>query len=384
MKAASNFAIAPLMIASLGAMPLPLKAQATQTDQAASAPSPWPPQIRAEVPYQPTAFPSEGNQHLFYELYLTNFSQSRIGLGSIEVFDPGRPQSPPLARFAGRDLASIVQTIGGDSDHTTATELPAGSTLVAFFEVKIPDGIPVPRQLAHRIVLDNTAVTVGLFHPGRGPLKILGRPVTGAGWLAADGPGSDPDNHHRRGLFLRDGILTDSRRFAIDWKMVRSGQSWQGNPHLPASYFAFGQPLMAVADAVVIEASDGLPDNPPGHGADFHPAVPVTIDNVGGNHVVLDLGDGQYAHYFHMRAGSLLVKTGDHVRRGQLIGAIGSSGDAREPHLHLEITDAVDTLRGEGLPYVIDHYTAMSDRTDQRDLRNQQLPLDGMVIDFGN
>jgi hypothetical protein len=53
--------------------------------------------------------------------------------------------------------------------------------------------------------------------------------------------------------------------------MVRNGQSWQGNPHLPASYFAYGQPLMAVADAVVIEASDGLPDNPPGHGADFHP-----------------------------------------------------------------------------------------------------------------
>jgi hypothetical protein len=101
MKAASNFVIASLMIASLGAMPLPLKVQATQTDQAASAPSPWPPQIRAEVPYQPTAFPSEGNQHLFYELYLTNFSQSRIGLGSIEVFDPGRPQSPPWLASRG-------------------------------------------------------------------------------------------------------------------------------------------------------------------------------------------------------------------------------------------------------------------------------------------
>lgn len=102
MKAALNFAIAPLMIASLGAMPLPLKAQAPQTDQAASTPSPWPPQIRAEVPYQPIAFPSEGNQHLFYELYLTNFSQSRIGLGSIEVFDPERPQSPPWLALRGR------------------------------------------------------------------------------------------------------------------------------------------------------------------------------------------------------------------------------------------------------------------------------------------
>jgi hypothetical protein len=88
-----------------------------------------------------------------------------------------------LARFAGRDLARIVQTIGSDSDHTTATELPAGSTLVAFFEVKIPDGIPVPRQLAHRIVLDNTAVTVGLSILAGDLLKFWGaRSPEPVGW----------------------------------------------------------------------------------------------------------------------------------------------------------------------------------------------------------
>lgn len=141
-----------------------------------------------------------------------------------------------------------------------------------------------------------------------------------------------------------------SRRFAVDWKIVKDGRSWNGDKHAAVSYFAYGKPLLAVGDALVVRAEDGHPDNPPGHGADFHPAEPVTIDNIAGNHVVLALGDGQYAHYFHMKAGSLRVGPGQRVRKGQVIGMIGSSGDAREPHVHLEITDAPGTLTGQGLP----------------------------------
>jgi murein DD-endopeptidase MepM/ murein hydrolase activator NlpD len=133
----------------------------------------------------------------------------------------------------------------------------------------------------------------------------------------------------------------------------------------------------------VVRAEDGHPDNPAGHGADFHPAEPIRIDNVGGNLIVLDLGDGQYAHYFHLKTGSVRLRVGDHVRKGEVIGAIGASGDAREPHVHLEIIDARGTLAGEGLPYVIDHYSVMDPKTGVRSPRTRQLPLDGMIIDFG-
>ncbi|WP_281252172.1 hypothetical protein [Sphingomonas azotifigens] len=40
-------------------------------------------------------------------------------------------------------------------------------------------------------------------------------------------------------------------------------------------------------------------------------------------------------------------------------------------------------MTGEGLPYVIDHYSVMDPKTGVRSPRTGQLPLNGMIIDFG-
>ena len=116
-----------------------------------------------------------------------------------------------------------------------------------------------------------------------------------------------------------------------------------------------------MADATVVTARDGPPDNVPGHNEQFHPAVPITMDTVGGNSITLDIGGRQFAYYFHLQPGSLRVKVGDHVKEGQIMALIGASGDAREPHLHFEIANSPKALAGEGLPYVIDHYRVKSE-----------------------
>ena len=51
-----------------------------------------------------------------------------------------------------------------------------------------------------------------------------------------------------------------------------------------------------------------LPENIPGHGDAFHPAVPITLETVAGNTITLDLGGGQFAYYMHLQAGSLQRK----------------------------------------------------------------------------
>src|SRR5262249_36514338 len=164
------------------------------------------------------------------------------------------------------------------------------------------------------------------------------------------------DNHHRRGVIILGGQALGSRRFAIDWKQVKDGSSFSGDARDVHSYFCYGKRVLAVDDATVVAARDGLPENIPGHGDAFHPAVPTSLETVAGNTFVLDLGDGQFAHYMPLQTGSLRVKTGDHVRKGQEIARIGASGDAREPHLHFEVTTAPKFAVGEGLPYVIDRY----------------------------
>jgi murein DD-endopeptidase MepM/ murein hydrolase activator NlpD len=119
-----------------------------------------------------------------------------------------------------------------------------------------------------------------------------------------------------------------------------------------------------------------------GRGADFHAAVPISFATVAGNTITLDLGGGQFAYYLHLQPGSLRVRTGDRVRRGQVLARIGNSGDAREPHLHFQITDSSTLLAGEGVPYLIDHYRVESADAAQR-VRRLELPLDGAVLDFG-
>jgi hypothetical protein len=46
------------------------------------------------------------------------------------------------------------------------------------------------------------------------------------------------------------------------------------------SYYSYGKAVLAVADGRVVTARDGLPNNIPGHGESFHPAVPITFDTV--------------------------------------------------------------------------------------------------------
>jgi murein DD-endopeptidase len=50
------------------------------------------------------------------------------------------------------------------------------------------------------------------------------------------------------------------------------------------------------------------------------------------------------------------VRQGDRVRRGQVVGLVGNSGNSTEPHLHFHIADGVSPLGSEGVPYGYDAF----------------------------
>jgi murein DD-endopeptidase MepM/ murein hydrolase activator NlpD len=70
----------------------------------------------------------------------------------------------------------------------------------------------------------------------------------------------------------------------------------------------------------------------------------------------MEIGDGVYAFYAHLQPGSLRVKVGDKVHRGQVLGLLGNSGNSSEPHLHFHICNANSELGCEGLPYAFATY----------------------------
>jgi Peptidase family M23 len=358
--------------------------QPSDNPQAAKQP-PWPLQLEMRVPFDPTAFPSGPHLHLMYELHVTNFMPMPISLSRIEVLDADAANAQPIATFETAQLDTMFQPIGGktSSDPKDRLVLGEGQGAIVFMSIAFDRSSPIPGRLLHRVTTAYAPGEGAVITTHHTELQVLGPPVDGEDWLAEDGPSNDQDNHHRRGVVILNGQSVDSRRFAIDWKQVKEGVPFSGDARDAHSYYCHGQAVLAVADGRVITARDGLPENIPGHGDAFHPAVPITLETVAGNTITLDLGDGQFAYYMHLQPGSLRVKAGDRVRRGQLLAHVGASGDAREPHLHFEVTTSSKLLSGEGVPYVIDRYSSKRTSDGPAELHTHELPWDKSVVSFG-
>jgi murein DD-endopeptidase MepM/ murein hydrolase activator NlpD len=194
--------------------------------------------------------------------------------------------------------------------------------------------------------------------------------------VAVNGPGNT--SGHRRALTPFNGSTSIGQRFAIDWlQLGPDGNTFTGNPKDNKAYHAYGTELLAVADGIVMSVKDGIPDNVPGGSR----AVPLTPETIAGNVVVLDVGGGRFAFYGHVQPGSLRVKPGDKVRRGQVLGLLGNSGNSDEPHLHFHVGDSASLLEAEGQPYVIDSFDVMTTPSVGQPRRNE-LPLQGAIVRF--
>ena len=344
----------------------------------------FPLQLEMRVPFDPTAFPSGSNSYLIYELYLTNFSSSPIDLQRIELLDADRKSIHPVATFNIRQLQTMLQPLGtNEAGPAKKLIIAGGQTTIVFMEVVADRKKPFPGKIIHRIITETDSLDGALISAHNNKLQLLASPLKGANWIAADGPSNDADNHHRRGVVILDGRAIDSRRYAIDWKKVKDSVSFSGDPRNVHSYFCYGEKVFAVADGLVIRVKDGLPNNIPGHGEAFHPAIPLTFKTLPGNNITIDLGNGHFAYYMHLQPGSLRVKAGDRVHKGQLLACIGASGDAREPHLHFEVTNSSKLLFGEGIPYLINRYRLNSKGNGFTEMHINELPIDKQIVDFG-
>jgi Peptidase family M23 len=56
-----------------------------------------------------------------------------------------------------------------------------------------------------------------------------------------------------------------------------------------------------------------------------------------GNSIVIRHAEGLYTKMSHLRKDSFKVKTGDHVKQGDVVAACGNSGRSPEPHLHFQV-----------------------------------------------
>lgn len=102
--------------------------------------------------------------------------------------------------------------------------------------------------------------------------------------------------------------------------------------------------VVAADKGRVIDATDGLPDTVAASKAQIKKGTSVC-----GNGIVIDHGQGLTTAYCHLRRGSIKVKNGDVVEKGQVIASAGQSGVALWPQLGFSIQKngfAIDPITG--------------------------------------
>ena len=356
---------------------------------------------------------TDGKVHLTYELVLTNAAPIPFQVDKIELHDAatsalvpnttGRVDITPLA--GGTEAEGTTDPGAGN----TSATIPPGTTYVAWVDVVFPQRSAVPTTIEH--------VVTGAVLPPNGPpvpaeLRIgrtdtatdgpvvLGAPVPPGIWYMSEGCCAD-DTHHRRGLGPINGELSVPQRFAIDfYKLDEQHRTWVGDPSKLESFLTYRVPILSAAAGTVVAALDGFANTT----ALPNPPKPPPINETVGNHVIVKVADGVYVLYAHMDPGSVAVRVGDQVTRGQQLGLIGSSGNSTTPHLHFQILTLPTYFPADSKPFAFDSFTLLGRVPDRiwddnmaleptgtlpftaatpTSPHTNELPLDRDVVQFG-
>lgn len=258
--------------------------------------------------------------------------EMRGALGSLEDF---RSFRDAVRARHGAENAVVSETSGREDGYRVylrrATHAKGGTLMtqwtfddagrIAGFFIR-----PVPRAAESSFLDYRTKADLRLPFSGR--------------WYVFWGGRSVDDNYH---------AADKGQRFAYDFVIRRAGSTHTGDGAALADYRCWDAPVLAPAAGRVARSVDGLPDQAIGARDSANPA---------GNHVVLDLGNGEFAFLAHLRQGSVAVETGEAVARGQEVGRCGNSGNTSEPHLHFHLQTSATLGEGEGLPAQFRNYTA--------------------------
>jgi Peptidase family M23 len=248
--------------------------------------------------------------------------------------------------------------------------IASSAVSIVWLDVQPEDKADIPRRVEHRLVgsflpslagqASSLDVVVARIQTNRKAPVGLGLPVGEGIWLASEGCCSD-DTHHRRGVGAVNGDLAVPQRFAIDWfRLDDQHRAWVGDPTKLSSYLSYGEPVIAAADGTVVDALDGLPDSQPPH----TPPLPPIEETVG-NHVVQQIGPGVFLLYAHLKPGSVRVNAGQSVRRGQVLGQIGTSGNSTTPHLHFQVMTTPTFFPTDSPPYVFERFDLIGQVTQR-------------------
>ena len=332
------------------------------------------PGITLGVLNPPVAGTLDGKLALVYELQVSNYTP-RV-LERVEAID--------------NSTGAIIKSLAGDElNNSLKHDFRSLGNVVFMWVEPSADVSAIHNKLYFS---DGSVVEGGDTSVNHTAPITIGFPLAGGNWLAANGPSNYVG--HRQTTFTLNGKAFISQRYAIDWMQYGpNGKLYKTDGKALDDYYCYGADVLAVADGTVIDTKDYLPENVPGQ------LPQVSAFNAGGNYVVLQIGNStSYAFYAHMIPGSIKVKIGDRVRKGDMIGRLGSAGNSDAPHLHFQVMAGRDVFFAQGLPYEFESYQVVGLARDWAPhwgtngtwsgwlaspvVKRNTMPIDGDVVNF--
>lgn len=313
----------------------------------------------------PSPLIANNKAYLVYEFYLTNFTNTPIKLLNLNISGQYGPtaESKVSFDFNGPALDSMLHFVGLPKIQSAPQIIDPGMKKIVYVMLEFKAPYQIPDTLIHRLTVQNTTpdgknakiVTMTedpLLVKPRPPV-VIGAPVSGDNWYVGNGPSNT--SAHRSTYRVSSGSTYFAQRYALDLvKLGKDGRTYAGDISKNESYHCYKAMVHAVADGQIVAIHDGVPENTPNSGK---LAIDLNLENVGGNYVVVNIGYHQYAFYAHMVPGSLKVKVGDIVKKGQSLGLLGNSGNSSEPHLHFHVVDGPSFLGANGVPYAFEKFS---------------------------
>ena len=192
-------------------------------------------------------------------------------------------------------------------------------------------------------------------------------------WLSPNTPGTKVPSHGTNQLGTRyayDFIQVDWNRMGTPAYRVGVMQYLFSGVKL-SDYYCWGQEVYSPCDGIVVVAEDGYAENEKTNlpadmsnaykNAHYFDPEKDDIQSVAGNYVIIKYSENVYAALCHLQTGSVQVSVGQMIKKGEVIGRVGHSGNSFAPHLHFQLMDSSDISVANGVPCAFEQYEIFRD-----------------------
>ena len=239
----------------------------------------------------------------------------------VAMFSPAMNAALPTEKFA-QVVASLKSQFGSIKNFRFVRERNATALYETFFETSV---------MAMTINLNSQNQIAGLLFKPYSEAKPIERNTTPmrlpfkGEWNVTWGGDTKELNYH---------VESVAQKNAFDILIFdKNGSTHKGSGQSNEDFYAFGKEIFAPCDGEVVLVVDGIKDNPPGT------TNPIYIP---GNTVIIKATNGEYAFLAHFKQHSIVVKQGQKIKSGDLLGQCGNSGNSTEPHIHFHLQNVED------------------------------------------